>query len=76
MNPIYHFSVNNLSFHMREDTIRAMENHTDPKLKAIYDAGIKHVQEYKEWKEIRNEEQGEVDFALENDMLDDLSEHY
>ena len=47
MNPIYHFSVNNRSFHMRGDTIRAMENHTDPKVKAIYCAGIKHVQEYR-----------------------------
>ena len=26
--------------------------------------------------ENRREEQGEIDFAWENDMLDDLSEHY
>ena len=80
MNPIYNFSIDGHSFHMHEDTIRAMENNTDSKIKAIYDAGIQCIQEYKEaeqeWREIRKEEQDEIDFAWENDMLDDLSEHY
>lgn len=80
MKPIFNFSVHGRSFQMSEQTIISMSKVTNPKVKAIYDAGIKCIEEYKEveqtWKENHREEQDEIDFALEHDMLDDISRFY
>ena len=77
---MFNFTVNGQQFNMAEATILSMKDDKNPQVQQIYIAGMECIKEYREaeqeWKETRREEQAEVDFALEHDMMDDVSEHY
>ena len=65
---------------MAEATILSMKDVKNPQVQQIYIAGMERIKEYREleqeWKENRREEQAEVDFALEHDMMDEVSERF